>query len=101
MGTVGSVNIGSEMDGKGVAFARPVLVLHVVGSKLALVVPTSTKEVNGRFGYLSFEIGKTKSLCLLQLRIISQKRIGGRSHTVSERRLKTVKNELRKLYELI
>lgn len=33
------INIGSELDGKGDSFTRPGLIVHVIGSRLALVVP--------------------------------------------------------------
>ena len=33
------VNLGSEIDGKGVSFTRPGFVVHVFGSFLALVIP--------------------------------------------------------------
>ncbi len=48
------VNVGSEIDGKGISFTRPALILHVVGSVLALVVPLSTK-VKNIAGYIPFE----------------------------------------------
>lgn len=48
------VNVGSEIDGKGETFTRPGLVIHVIGSHLALVVPMSTK-VKEIAGYVSFE----------------------------------------------
>jgi len=69
------VNIGSEIDGKGVSFTRPALVLHVIGSHLALVIPMSTK-VKEIAGYVPFEWkGKITALCIHQMRIISQKRV--------------------------
>src|ERR1041385_8162940 len=69
------VNVGSEIDGKGVSFTRPALVLHVIGSALALVVPLSTK-LKSVAGYIPFEFqGKTISLCVHQMRIVSQQRI--------------------------
>ena len=37
------VNVGSEIDGKGISFTRPALILHVIGSHLALIAPMSTK----------------------------------------------------------
>ena len=36
------VNIGSEIDGKGRSFTRPVVVLHA-GNHMAMVVPLSTE----------------------------------------------------------
>src|ERR1700679_1101588 len=67
------VNVGSEIDGKGASFARPALIVHVIGSKLALIVPMTTK-VRDIPGYIPFVWrDKTNALCLHQMRVISQK----------------------------
>jgi len=69
------VNVGSEIDGKGASFARPALIVHVIGSNLALVIPMSTK-VKDVTGYVPIQWkGKTVSLCVHQMKVISQKRI--------------------------
>jgi mRNA interferase MazF len=88
------VNVGSEIDGKGVSFMRPALVLHVMGSHLALVVPMSTKT-DSRPGYVSF-LWKEKSvsLCVHQTRVISQKRIFTRQGKISPKRLIDVKKQI-------
>jgi mRNA interferase MazF len=92
------VNVGSEIDGKGDSFTRPGLVLHVIGSHLALVVPFSTK-IKEVPGYFPFEWkGVTTALCIHQLRIVSQKRILSRKGRVSEDRLKMVKDAILKFY---
>jgi mRNA interferase MazF len=94
------VNVGSEIDGKGVSFTRPVLVLHVICKTLALVIPLSTKlkEVPG---YVSFEFkGKTASLCIHQARTISQRRILTRMGRISDSRLAEVKQEFKDFFNL-
>jgi mRNA interferase MazF len=97
--TVG-VNIGSEIDGKGVSFTRPVLILHVIGSHLALIVPLSTK-VKDVAGYISFTWKeKTTALCVHQMRVISQKRILSRKGRVSKNRLQTIQREIKHFYNL-
>ena len=48
------VNVGSEIDGKGDSFTRPVLIVHVIGAHLALVIPLTTKSKSVP-GYYSFE----------------------------------------------
>ena len=84
-------NIGSEIDGKGSSFTRPVLIMHVIGSHLALVIPLST-SVKTIPGYVPFVLkGKTVSLCVHQIRIVSQKRLLARTSRISEARLKEVK----------
>ena len=94
------VNIGSEIDGKGISFTRPALIVHVIGSNLALVVPLSTK-VKEMVGYLSFEFqGKTVSLCIHQSKTISQKRILSRKGKISEKKLGEIKEHLKRFFAL-
>lgn len=98
--TAFGVNIGSEIDGKGDSFTRPVLIIHVIGSHLALVVPMSTK-IKSVPGYIPFTWkDSTTSLCLHQIKIISQKRILSRKGRISEIKLKAIKDEIIKFYFL-
>ena len=94
------VNIGSEIDGKGKSFTRPALIIHVIGSNLALVVPLSTK-VKEVAGYLPFEFqGRTVSLCVHQSKTISQKRILSRKGRISEKKLGEIKEQVKKFFAL-
>ena len=94
------VNIGSEIDGKGVSFTRPALVVHSIGSHLALVVPMSTK-VKDVSGYYPLEWhGNITALCLHQTKIISQKRILSRKGRIPGNKLKEIKKEIIKFFEL-
>ncbi|MFA6601586.1 MAG: type II toxin-antitoxin system PemK/MazF family toxin [Candidatus Paceibacterota bacterium] len=94
------VNVGSEIDGKGKSFTRPALIVHVIGSNLALVTPLSSK-VKKLAGYMPFEFqGKTISLCIHQSRTISQKRILSRKGRISEKKLTEIKNQLRMFFAL-
>lgn len=94
------VNVGSEIDGKGQSFTRPALILHVVGSVLALVIPLSTK-VKDVAGYLPFEFqDRQVSLCLHQSRIISKHRILERKGKISDKRLAQVKASFKKFFAL-
>lgn len=94
------VNIGSEIDGKGKSFTRPALIIHVIGSNLALVIPLSTK-VKEMAGYLPFKFqGKTVSLCVHQSRTISQKRILSRKGRISDKKLSEIKEQFKKFFAL-
>jgi len=94
------VNVGSEIDGKGVSFTRPVLVLAVVGSYLALVIPLSSQNKDHP-GYISFDYkDKIDYLCVHQIRIISQKRIFSRILKISNLRLKGVKKSVKDFFWL-
>lgn len=95
------VNVGSEIDGKGESFTRPALVIHVIGSHLALIVPMSTK-VKNMVGYLPFDWKeRTTALCLHQIRVISQKRILARKGKISNERLNRTKKEISQFFSLL
>ena len=92
------INIGSELDGKGDSFTRPGLIIHVIGHRLALIVPMSTK-LKDVPGYFPFEWkGRTVALCIHQLRVVSQKRILSRKGRISHNRLKSIKDEIKRFF---
>lgn len=92
------VNVGSEIDGKGVSFTRPALILHVIGSHLALVAPLSTK-IKDVAGYAPFEWhGEKSAICIHQIKVISQKRILSRKGRISEKRLAGIKDKVSKFF---
>ena len=94
------VNLGSEIDGKGITFARPALIVHVIGSKLALIVPITTK-VKDIPGYIPFEWkDKVNALCIHQMRVVSQKRILDRMGKISSNRLKKCKGDIAHFYSI-
>ena len=94
------VNVGSEIDGKGISFTRPALIIHVIGSHLALIVPMSTK-IKDVAGYISFEWKGTKTaLCIHQIKIVSQKRVLGRKGRISDSKLAEIKKEILKFFAL-
>ena len=94
------VNVGSEIDGKGTSFTRPALVIHVVGSVLALVVPLSTK-IKDVAGYFPFEFqGQKISLCVHQARVISQQRVLARKGRISDKRLAEAKSKVKGFFGL-
>jgi mRNA interferase MazF len=94
------VNIGSEMDGKGVSFARPALIIHVIGSRLALVVPVTSKTKEFP-GYVPFAWkDKANALCIHQMRIVSQKRILHRLGRISTNRLREYALKISDFYSL-
>jgi mRNA interferase MazF len=94
------VNVGSEIDGKGHAFTRPVLILHVVGKNLALIVPLSTK-LKETAGYESFVWrSREVSLCVHQMKVISQKRLLRRQGKISSKRLNDVRAKILKFFSL-
>jgi len=94
------VNVGEEIDDKGVSFARPVIVVEKVGNQTALVVPMTTKLKNFP-GYIPFTYKeKEMRLCVNHLKSISQKRLLKRKGRISNKRLQEVKDEIKKFYNL-
>jgi len=80
------VNIGAEIDGKGVGFTRPVLVLRVIGSHIALVAPLSTK-LKDIPGYIPINFqGKMVAVCANHIKMLSQKRIYERQGKLSDKK---------------
>lgn len=68
------INLGDEQDGKNELFERPVLVIKKFNNKVAWVLPMSTQKKDGiYYHYLEHE-GKTFTVILSQLRLISVKR---------------------------
>jgi len=94
------INVGSEIDGKGESFTRPVLVLDIVGSHLTLVAPISTKLKNIP-GYLQIDRKDSSiSICIHQIRVISQKRILRRKGKVTHHQFQYIKNKIKQFYNL-
>ena len=92
------INVGSEIDGKGQSFTRPALILHVIGSHLALILPLSTK-VKDVAGYIPFVWkNATTALCVHQIRAVSTKRVLSRKGRVSQNKLKAIKKEVSKFF---
>ena len=95
------VNVGSEIDGKGISFARPALILHVIGTSLALIVPISTK-VKDIAGYVPFLWkDRENALCIHQMKVVSQKRILDRMGRISMNRLGNFKKVITSFYSLL
>lgn len=81
------VNVGSEIDGKGNSFIRPGLILHVHGNDLALVIPLTSKRKELP-GYFPFDLAdRSGSLCVHQIKVVSQNRILSRIERISDSRL--------------
>ncbi len=95
------VNIGSEIDGKGSSFTRPCLILHVIGSSLALVVPfTSQKKANKQF-YQRVKLNHFDSyICLSQMRVVSQKRIFKRIIKVPQEQFIKLRTDIFAFYSI-
>ena len=94
------VNVGSEIDGKGNTFTRPVIIISIAGPDLAFVVPCSTK-LHERAGYIQIQLKNKKvSACVHQVKIVSTKRIYDRIQRISKNQIKDLKDHIKKFYDL-
>jgi mRNA interferase MazF len=77
-------NVGTEQDGKGANFTRPVVVLTKFNEHSALVLPLTGRERHGRFYcYLGEVNGRPSSAILSQLRLIDSKRLIEKAGSIS------------------
>ena len=94
------VNVGSEMDGTGESFTRPVVVIHITGTHLAMVTPLSTK-VKTLPGYdLFLWKGRKLSICIHQTRVISQKRLLRRFGRIRDSKLREIRKRIGDYFSL-
>lgn len=70
------VNVGSEQDGKGEHYARPVLVFKKFNKEICWAIPITTKEKIGKF-YVKIFLNKNEArwVIISQLRLIDSKRL--------------------------
>lgn len=88
-------NIGSEIDGKGDLFARPVLILKIISSHTCLVLPmTHSKKEGKHVVEIDFQDEKVK-IRLDQIRVIDLKRLKSKIGRLSEGKFEAI-NKLAK-----
>ena len=79
------LNVGTEQDGKGEDFVRPVVVLTKFNEHSCVVVPLTGRERRGRY-YLSLGTvtGRPSSAILSQLRLIDSRRLANKIGWISK-----------------
>lgn len=69
------INIGSEQDGQGSHFLRPVLVIKVINSQTFLGIPITTKIHHDPY-YIKFNLGASDQWVIIsQIRLLSVRRL--------------------------
>jgi mRNA interferase MazF len=69
-------NMGTEQDGKGPEFLRPVVILTKFNEHSCVVVPLTGRKRHGRFYmYIGDMTGRPSSAILSQVRLIDSKRL--------------------------
>jgi mRNA interferase MazF len=78
------INVGSEQDGRGLEYERPVLILKKFNREMVLIIPLSTKIRESPY-HVTFLHGDDRYVALIsQLRLISTKRLLRRAYKMDE-----------------
>ncbi len=93
------LNIGDEEDGKNELFERPILVLRKFNKKIAWILPLSTKIKTGDFYHTIDHDGRTFSVLLSQVRLLSVKRFRRYIRKISPHQASLIKEKFIKLLQ--
>ena len=94
------VNIGTEEDGKGQDYLRPVLILRKFNKNMFYGLPITSKIKDDDF-HIYINSGDVKgSIILSQMRLIDSKRLSYIMGKVTQDKLKEVKKKLLKVFAL-
>jgi mRNA interferase MazF len=89
------INVGNEQDGRNDHFVRPVLILRRYNSEVALVVPLTRTQKEGRFYHvLAVASVRGSRVVLSQLRTISSKRLRARMARVPEKEFCRIRDKI-------
>ncbi|MEI8174469.1 MAG: type II toxin-antitoxin system PemK/MazF family toxin [bacterium] len=92
------INIGSEEDGKGVNYLRPVLILRKFNKSIFYGLPITSKKKNDMF-HISINSGKIEgSLILSQMRLIDVRRLSHLLGKITETEMTEIKKKLKELF---
>ena len=91
-------NIGSEQNGKGDKFMRPILVYKKFGKETILAMPLSSQPKEGRF-YFSFTFQPNKIFVALlsQIRLLDTKRLYSKIGRIRQNDLINMKKKFNEL----
>jgi len=90
-------NIGSEQNGKGSAFSRPILIVRKLNRNLFFGVPLSTKNKEGSFFY-NFHLNEEQSNALLvQAKVFDVKRLDNKIGVVNRNDFDILRLKLKEL----
>ena len=92
------MNIGSEEDGKGKNYLRPVLILRKFNKSVFYGLPVTSKVKDDQF-HVSINSGEIKgSIILSQMRLIDSKRLSHLAGKITDDGLKDIKKKLKNLF---
>lgn len=91
------VNVGSEQDGQGPNFLRPVLVIKVINSQTFLGIPITTKIHHDPY-YIKFNLGASDQWAIIsQIRLLSVRRLQRFVGVMTNDYFQTVVSSIRKI----
>lgn len=91
-------NVGSEVNGNGERFTRPVIIYRKLSQYTFLAIPTSTKNKKGTW-YVSFrQHGVDEIAVLAQVRVLSFKRLKEKIGTLDDSDMKNIREGFKALY---
>lgn len=91
------VNVGFEQDGKNMDFERPILIVRKFNAHVLWAVPLTTKLKDIPY-YYQYDFAGTKySAILIQLRLISSKRLLRKIGLFPRADFKNIKEQLKKM----
>ncbi len=89
------VNVGSEQDGTGQNFDRPVIVIKGFNKNILLAIALTGKKKKGKYYFPLGEIeGREASAVLSQIRLIDSKRLVRKSSTLNKPTFEELKKAL-------
>jgi mRNA interferase MazF len=92
------INVGSEEDGKGLNYLRPVLVVRKFNKDIFYGLPITSKEKDDIFHSL-INSGEIKgSVILSQMRLIDSKRLSFLLGKITSKELDDIKKKLKALF---
>lgn len=89
------LNIGSEQNGKGNLFQRPVVIIRVLNKNLFLAIPLTTQFKQSKFCMpIGVVNGKEAFALLSQVRVFDTKRLLRKIGTVNQRVLESLRDSV-------
>jgi mRNA interferase MazF len=91
-------NVGSEINGKGILFTRPAIIIKKLTNNFYLIAPTTTKEHVGSW-YFKIEFNnKISFVCLHQIRTVDYRRLGEKIGQIGDLEFKQLMLRFKTLY---
>lgn len=91
------VNIGSEEDGKGQNYLRPMLVFRKFNKSIFYGLPVTSKKKDDAFHFVIDSGNVQGSIVLSQMRLIDAKRLSHLLGKITDKELNEVKKKLKDL----